>query len=117
RGGEQTCYGVVAAPVDQLVAAEVLRALEAAALDLSLRASEDIARERERLDGYRQQECERARHEADRAELCYRAVDPTNRLVARTLEQRWEESLVRVRQAEEDYHRFEAQSPPRPTDR
>ena len=117
KGGEQTCHGMVAAPVDELVTIQVLRALEPAALDLSLRASEDIAQERERLDRYRRQECERARHEADRAELCYRAVDPTNRLVARTLEQRWEESLVRVRQVEEEYHRFAAQSPPRPTDR
>jgi DNA invertase Pin-like site-specific DNA recombinase len=116
RGGEQTCYGTVAAPVDELVAAQVLRALEPAALELSLQAGEDVAQERDRLDRYRRQECERARHEADRAELCYRAVDPTNRLVARTLEQRWEESLARVRQAEEDYHRFAAQSPPRPTE-
>jgi hypothetical protein len=49
--------------------------------------------------------------------LCYRAVDPTNRLVARTLERRWEEALERVRQAEEDYRRFDAEAPPRPTDR
>lgn len=117
KGGEQTCYGVVAAPVDELVTAQVLRALEPAALELSLQAGEDVAQERDRLDRYRRQECERARHEADRAELCYRAVDPTNRLVARTLERRWEESLARVRQAEEEYHRFEAQSPSRPTDR
>jgi DNA invertase Pin-like site-specific DNA recombinase len=117
QGGEQTCYGVVAAPVDELVTTQVLRALEPAALELSLQAGEDVAQERDRLDRYRRQECERARHEADRAELCYRAVDPTNRMVARTLEKRWEESLVRVRQAEEDYRRFAAQSPPRPTER
>jgi hypothetical protein len=38
KGGEQTCYGVVAAPVDELVTAQVLRALEPAALELSLQA-------------------------------------------------------------------------------
>ncbi|HVK08279.1 MAG TPA: recombinase zinc beta ribbon domain-containing protein, partial [Gemmataceae bacterium] len=79
EGREQTCYGLVAAPVVELVTAQVLRALEPAALELSVRTNEDMAQVRERLDPYRRQRCERARHEADRAELCYRAVDPTNR--------------------------------------
>jgi DNA invertase Pin-like site-specific DNA recombinase len=113
---EQTCYGTAARPIDDVVTAQVLGALEPAALELSLRASEDIAQERERLDRYRRQECERARHDAEQAERCYRAVDPTNRLVARTLEQRWEAALVRVRQADEEYHRFTTQAPPVLTD-
>jgi len=33
-------------------------------------------------------------------------VEPENRLVARTLEARWEDALKKQRQAEEDYHRF-----------
>jgi len=116
RGHEQTCYGVRAAPVDELVAAEVLRALEPAALELSLRAADDICRERERLDRHWRQERQRSRYEAERAEQRYQAVDPENRLVARTLEQRWEEALRRVRQVEEDYERFVSTSPPRLSD-
>lgn len=113
HGHEQTCYGVRAAPVDELVAAEVLRALEPAALELSLLAADDICRERERLDRHWRQERERSRYEAERAERQYQAVDPTNRLVARTLERRWEEALHRVRQVDEDYERFISTSPPR----
>ena len=112
RGHEQTCFGLRAMPVDELVAAEVLRALEPAALELSLKAADDIGRERERLDRYWQQQRERSRHEATRAEQQYQAVDPTNRLVARTLEERWEQSLRRVRQVEEEYERFVNASPP-----
>jgi DNA invertase Pin-like site-specific DNA recombinase len=37
QGHEQTCFGLRALPVDELVAAEVLRALEPAALELSLK--------------------------------------------------------------------------------
>jgi DNA invertase Pin-like site-specific DNA recombinase len=113
RGQEQTCFGVRAAPVDELVAAEVLRALEPAALELSLRTADDIGRERERLDRHWQQQRERRRYEAARAERQYQAVDPTNRLVARTLEQRWEEALRQVRQVDEEYERFVNASPPR----
>ena len=113
HGREQTCYGVRAAPVDELVAAEALRALEPAALELSLHAADDVCRERERLDRYWRQERERNRYDAEKAERQYQAVDPTNRLVARTLEQRWEESLRLVRQVDEDYERFLSTSPPR----
>jgi hypothetical protein len=49
---------------------------------------------------------ERARYEAQDAERHYRAVDPENRLVARTLEQGWEQALQAVRQTDEDYDRF-----------
>ena len=102
--------------MDELVAVEVLRALEPAALELSLKAADDIGRERERLDRYWQQQRERSRHEATRAEQQYQAVDPTNRLVARTLEERWEQSLRHVRQVEEEYERFVNASPPRLSD-
>src|SRR5262249_17803654 len=42
----------------------------------------------------------------ERAERQYHTVEPENRLVARTLEQRWEEALQAQRQVQEDYERF-----------
>jgi hypothetical protein len=116
RGREQKCFGLRALPVDELVAAEVLRALEPAALELSLKAADNIGRERERLDRYWQQQRERSRHAAKRAEQQYQAVDPTNRLVARALEECWEQALRQVRQVEEEYERFVTTSPARLSD-
>lgn len=46
---------------------------------------------------------ERARYEANRAERQYDAVDPENRLVARTLEQRWNEKLRSLAELEQAY--------------
>jgi hypothetical protein len=63
-----------------------------------------------------QQQRERSRHEAKRAEQQYQAADPTYRLVAHTLEERWEQALRRVRQVEEEYERFVNASPPRLSD-
>ena len=48
---------------------------------------------------------ERARYEAERARRQYDAVEPENRLVARSLERGWEEKLRRIEQFEQDYRR------------
>jgi DNA invertase Pin-like site-specific DNA recombinase/transposase-like protein len=103
---DEYCGHISAATLDDLVAREVLRALEPAALDLSLRAIEDVEQERKRLHDQWRQTLERARLEVARAERQYQAVEPENRLVARTLEARWEDALKKQRQAEEEYHRF-----------
>jgi hypothetical protein len=103
---EQTCYGMAAAPLDALVAQQVLRTLEPAALALSIQARADVQRERERLAQQWRQRLERARYEVELAERRYRAVDPGNRLVAGTLEKNWEESLCRQQQVQEEHDRF-----------
>jgi DNA invertase Pin-like site-specific DNA recombinase len=97
--------------LDDLVTEQVLAALQPGALELSLAAAEDVVHERQRLDENWQQRLERARYQAQRAERQYRAVEPENRLVARTLERQWEDSLQEARRLEEDYARFQKQQP------
>ena len=46
---------------------------------------------------------ERARYEAKRAERQYQAVEPENRLVARSLERQWEERLRAAEAVEKEY--------------
>jgi DNA invertase Pin-like site-specific DNA recombinase len=101
-----TCCGLGAAAVDDLVSQQLLRALEPAALELSLQTMHHVHQERERLHHYWQQRLERAAQEAQRAERQYHAVEPENRLVARSLEQRWEESLRTQCTLQEEYDRF-----------
>ena len=108
---DEPCGHIAAATLDDLVAREVLRALEPAALELSLRAIENVEQERKRLHDQWRQTLERARQEVARAERQYQAVEPENRLVARTLEARWEDALKKQRQVEEEYHRFLAKLP------
>jgi DNA invertase Pin-like site-specific DNA recombinase len=108
---EQVCHGLNAAAIDGLVATQVLRALEPAELELSLKAIADIEQDRARLHRHWQQQLERARYEAQRAERQYQATEPEHRLVARTLERRWEEALSTQRQLEEEYDRFTREEP------
>ena len=76
------CRGLAAAAIDDLVTRQVLLALEPAALELSLRAIEDVQQERQRLHLHWKQRLERASYEVQRAERRYQAVEPENRLVA-----------------------------------
>jgi len=112
-GDPRVCPGVNAAVVDGVVAEQVLRALSPAGIELGLAAVGDIERERARLDAHWQAELERATYESRLAERAYRAVDPDNRLVARSLERGWEEALRRVREVREGYDRFARESPRR----
>jgi hypothetical protein len=111
QGTERTCYGLKARVVDDVVAEQLLRALQPAALELSLQAIQDIQKEHARLKQHWLQQLERAGYEVERARRQYDAVEPENRLVARTLEQRWEEALRQQQQLQEDYDRFLREQP------
>ena len=106
RGTERTCHGLQAGAVDDLVAAQVLSALTPAALELSNQAVAAMQQERALLQRHWSQQLERARYEAERAERQYRLVEPENRLVARTLEKTWEETLQAEARLKEEYDRF-----------
>lgn len=105
------CQSFVGEPLEQLVAAQVLQVVTPAGLALSQRAAADCERERAALDRQWRLRLERARHEADRAGRQYHAVEPENRLVARTLEGHWEEALRQERSVVEEYQRFQQAQP------
>jgi hypothetical protein len=111
--GGPRCQSVVAAYPDRLIESLVLKAMEPASLELSLRAAERAERDREQLHAHWKQRLERAGYEADRAKRQYDAVDPENRLVARELERQWEQNLGEKQKLEEDHARFRAEQPRR----
>jgi DNA invertase Pin-like site-specific DNA recombinase len=108
---EPTCQTLKAAPLDALVTRLVLQAVEPAALEASLRAASDLASERDALDRQWQHRVERARYEAERAHRQYAAVEPENRLVARSLERQWEQTLAEQTRLEAEYERFRREQP------
>jgi DNA invertase Pin-like site-specific DNA recombinase len=105
------CPSLSARTLDALVSRQVLRALEPAALEVSLQAHADLDGERQRLHRHWQQQLERARYQAERARRQYEAVEPENRLVARELESQWEQALGQQRQLQEEYDRFRQNLP------
>ena len=114
--GEPVCQGLAGNKLDMLVSEQLLAVLEPAALELSLKAADEVDQERARLHRHWKQKLERVRFDTERAARQYHAVEPENRLVARELERQWEEALVKQRQAEEEYARFEHEQPSRLSD-
>ena len=100
------CQSVSGHVLDELVAEKILAALQPAALELSLSAADDLQQERRRLEQTWQNRLERARYDAERAERQYQAVEPENRLVARTLEKNWESALSKSQAVQQEYARF-----------
>jgi excisionase family DNA binding protein len=96
----KACRSVKAAVVDELIAGRLLQALEPEQIALALRAADEFQDRRARSNRARELRVERARYEAIRAERAFHACEPDNRLVARTLEDRWEQKLRELKDAE-----------------
>ena len=109
--GEPRCQSLAGAALDGLVSKLVLQALEPAALELSLKVAEDLEAAREQLHRHWAHRLERARYAVDRAFRQYNAVEPENRLVARTLERQWEEALSVAEALKMEHARFLAEQP------
>ena len=105
------CQSTSAGGVEGWVAEQILSALQPAALDASLTASAAVEDQRRQLTRHWEQRVERAKYEADRAARQYHACEPENRLVARALEQRWDESLREVVRLEAEFERFNRTQP------
>jgi DNA invertase Pin-like site-specific DNA recombinase len=107
------CQSLAGAALEQLVRDQVLEVVTPAGLELSRRAAQECQRQRAALDGQWRLRLERAAQEANRAFRQYNTVEPEDRLVARTLERRWEEALLAQRHLEEEYRRFQQAQPVR----
>ena len=103
---EPLCQSLAGAPLDGLIADLVLQALEPSALELSLKLAEDLEAQRADDRAHWEQRLERAHFEAERCQRQYDAVEPENRLVARTLERQWEEALAAEERLNGEYARF-----------
>jgi DNA invertase Pin-like site-specific DNA recombinase len=106
-----SCQSLAGAALEQLVRDQVLEVVTPAGLELSRRAAQECQRERAALDSQWRLRLERAAQDANRAFRQYNAVEPENRLVARTLERAWEEALLAQRSLEEEYRRFQQAQP------
>jgi DNA invertase Pin-like site-specific DNA recombinase len=103
------CQSVKASLIDAEVERQVLDALAPDQIELALAAVEALEQEQAQRDRQWRLRVERARYEAARAQRQYDAVEPENRLVARSLERQWEEKLRAAEQVEQEYHRWQAQ--------
>ena len=109
--GEHGCQSIGGGRLEKTVLAELFTVLEPAALSASAQAlAQADTHFRQRLAAF-ELAVERARFEADRTRRQFDAVEPENRLVARTLEKALEDKLTAVRRAENDLAAQRARRP------
>jgi excisionase family DNA binding protein len=115
-GTERGCCSIGGGRLEKTILAELFAVLEPASLQATARALADADQHYQRRLAAFELSVERARYEAARARRQYDAVEPENRLVARTLERSWEDKLAAVRQAENDLRAQQARRPATLTD-
>ena len=92
-----------AEPIDRAVEQVFLDAMVPAELELSLAVERQVDAQASALDAHWKLRIEQLEYDARRAERRYMAVDPDNRVVARTLEHNWEEALRALERARQDH--------------
>jgi DNA invertase Pin-like site-specific DNA recombinase len=97
------CVAISSRFVDGPIVELVLRALTPENLDAATSVVAIIEQQDAALEQQWRLRLERARYEAKRAERQYDACDPENRVVARTLEMRWNEKLVDLEKLEHEF--------------
>src|SRR3954453_2424714 len=87
------CRGIMSEVVDQAVTDRLLAAVAPEQIRLALQAADAVADRRGRATRAVELRVERARYDAARAERAFHLCEPDNRLVARSLQARWEAKL------------------------
>jgi predicted DNA-binding transcriptional regulator AlpA len=97
--GKSSCQFLSGQVIDDAVIEEFFRALHPAHIDALEQVSARQAEHHQESVHHLEQEVVRLEYEARRAERQYNHVDPENRLIAATLEKKWEAALAAVEQS------------------
>ena len=101
--GQGICWTVPGGSVDQAVEQLFLQTMVPSELELSLAVEREVQGQAGSLETAWRTRIEQAHYEARRAERRYKAVDPENRVVARTLESEWDQRLRDLEAVEQQY--------------
>jgi len=103
--GEPNCQSIAGPPIDEAIGALVAEKMTPAAVELALEIRREIEARYQEADQLRCRAMERAQIEADLAQRRFMLVDPSNRLVADTLEGEWNDKLRTLAKAREERER------------
>jgi len=95
--------------LDAAIADEVLKTLQPTELELALAALHELETRDHTIGRQWQMRLERAEYEAALAERRYQEVDPSQRLVAATLERRWNDALLHCEELKQQAAEFQRQ--------
>lgn len=108
--GDKTCQSIRGDKVDVAVVQCFLEAMCPAQLEVSLATLEYIEVQARQVERQWKRRLERVEYEADVARRRFLAVEPENRLVARTLERDWNERLTEVDRLQQEFANLPTQT-------
>lgn len=97
------CWDVSGTVIDQAVEKLFLEAVIPSNIELAFSVAHEAESQITEIDRQWKLRKERLQYEARLAERRYKAIDPDNRVVARTLEREWEERLRDLEKAEQEH--------------
>jgi DNA invertase Pin-like site-specific DNA recombinase len=111
RYAKPNCQYLSGRAIDDAVVQEFFRVLQPAEIDALERVSAQQAGHQRELIQHLEQEVKRLEYAAGRAERQYNSVDPENRLIAATLEKKWESALAEREQSQARLAEAQARAP------
>jgi DNA invertase Pin-like site-specific DNA recombinase len=94
-----SCMSVRCADIDAVVVQRIFALLKKDQLQIAVEALTELEKRDAAVSKQWQMKIERAEYEAQLAQRRYEEVDPSNRLVAGTLERRWNDTLTKLAEA------------------
>jgi Recombinase zinc beta ribbon domain/Recombinase len=101
------CLSTPSKPLDDAIVQRLLTAVTPLSIKLALEALTSLEERDKMISAQRLRRIERARYDVDLAERRYEEADPSNRLVASTLEKRWNDAMQRLLELEAELADFE----------
>lgn len=108
--GAPKCTFIPGTEVDRMISSVLLDQITPMAMEAAITVQHEIVKRAKETDKLLRRQVERAEYEADLARRHLMAVEPENRLVARTFEDEWNEKLEQLEQAKAEYAQRRAQS-------
>ena len=102
-----SCMDIRADLLDTTVAKRVLQVIQPNQIELALKAVKELETREKVVCRQWEMRIERSRYEAQLAERRYLEVDPSNRLVAATLESRWNTAMLKLEELKQQYTQFQ----------
>src|SRR6202171_1658295 len=107
---QRACMCLPTKPVDDAMAERLVTAVTPLTIELALEALSSLEERDKAIAAQWRRRIDRARYDADLGERRYEAIDPANRLIASTLEQRWNDAMQRLLELETELANFERQT-------
>lgn len=104
---KSSCLSVSCHLTDPAVANRIVEILTSDQIQIALKALEELESRDAAISHQWRMKIQRAEYEAQLAQRRYEEVDPSNRLVAATLERRWNEALQRLELVHKEFNDFQ----------